>query len=130
MANTSLINRNASLNAMATRLASGLIRIYTGSIPATPETTASGTLLATLTFGATAGTVSNGVFTAGSITSDSVADATGAPGYARILQSNGTSVEFDAEYTAGEFEMTGLVGGNIVAGGTVSITSLTYTIPM
>lgn len=127
---TALAARNASLNAMVTRLANGIIRIYTGTQPATPETAASGTLLAELTAGATFGTVSNGVLTANAITQDSAANATGAPGWARVLQSDGTTAEFDVAYTVGELQLSGLVGGEIVTGGTVSLTALTYTLPM
>jgi hypothetical protein len=111
---------------MVTRLASGIIRIYTGGQPATPETAASGTLLAEVTFGATSGTVADGVFTANAITQDSAADNSGTAGWFRAFQSNGTTVEFDglagAELTMADY--------NIVQNGTVSITALTYTLPM
>lgn len=123
---TALTGRNASLDAMNTRLANGLIRIYTGSQPATPETAASGTLLATLTLPATAGSVTGGVFTAGTIVSDSSADATGTAGWFRVFQSDGTTVEFDGLVGA---ELT-LSSTSVVATGTVSITALTYTLGM
>ena len=123
---TSLTSRNASLNAMVTRLNSGIIRIYTGAQPATPETAASGTLLAECTLNATSGTVTNGVFTAGAITQDSSANNTGTAGWFRVFQSNGTTVEFDGLAGA---ELT-MANYNIVAGGTVSITALTYTLGM
>ena len=123
---TSLTSRNASLTAMATRLNSGILRIYTGSQPATPETAASGTLLAECTLNATSGTVTNGVFTAGAITQDSSANNSGTAGWFRVFQSNGTTVEFDGLAGA---ELT-MANYNIVAGGTVSITALTYTLGM
>ena len=123
---TSLVSRNASLNAMATRLNSGILRIYTGSQPATPETAASGTLLAECTLNATSGTVTNGVFTANAITQDSSANNSGTAGWFRVFQSNGTTVEFDG--VAGS-ELT-MASYDIVAGGTVSITALTYTLGM
>ena len=123
---TSLVSRNASLNAMVTRLNSGIIRVYTGSQPATPETAASGTLLAERTLGATSGPVTNGVFTANAITQDSSANNSGTAGWFRVFQSNGTTVEF--------FGLAGaelrLNSYDIVAGGTVSITALTYTLGM
>ena len=125
---TSLAARNASLAAMVTRLASGIIRIYSGSQPATPETAASGTLLGQLTLGSTAGTVTNGVMTANAITADSVADATGTAGWFRVLRSDGTSVEFDGLCGTSAAECI-LDSVSIVAGGTVSITALTYTLP-
>ena len=123
---TSLTSRNASLTAMATRLNSGILRIYTGSQPATPETAASGTLLAECTLNATSGTVTNGVFTAGAITQDSSANNSGTAGWFRVFQSNGTTVEFDGLAGA---ELT-MANYDIVAGGTVSITALTYTLGM
>ena len=123
---TSLASRNASLNAMATRLNSGILRIYTGAQPATPETAASGTLLAECTLNATSGTVMNGVFTAGAITQDSSANNSGTAGWFRVFQSNGTTVEFDG-LAGAELTMTNY---DIVAGGTVSITALTYTLGM
>ena len=123
---TSLTSRNASLTAMATRLNSGILRIYTGSQPATPETAASGTLLAECTLNATSGTVTNGVFTAGAITQDSSANNSGTAGWFRVFQSDGTTVEFDGLAGA---ELT-MANYNIVAGGTVSITALTYTLGM
>ena len=123
---TSLVSRNASLNAMATRLNSGRLRIYTGSQPATPETAASGTLLAECTLNATSGTVTNGVFTANAITQDSAANNSGTAGWFRVFQSDGTTVEFDGLAGA---ELT-MANYDIVAGGTVSITALTYTLGM
>ena len=75
---TSIVARNAELDALAPLANSGYIRIYTGSIPATPETAVSGTLLAELQFGATAfGAAAAGVITANAITQDSSADNTG-----------------------------------------------------
>lgn len=128
---TSLVSRNASLNAMVTRLASGLIRIYTGSQPATPETAASGTLLGTLTFGSTAGDVSAGVMTARAITQDSSADASGTAGWFRVLQSDGSTVEFDGACgESGSGAECIMNETDIVAGGVISITALTYTLPM
>ena len=73
----------------------GEIKIYTGSPPATCETAASGTLLATLTFSATAfGASTDGTdkatASAAAITDDSSADDTGTAGYFRALESDGT----------------------------------------
>ncbi len=75
---TSIVARNAELDALAALANSGYISIYSGSQPATPETAASGTLLAELRFNATAfGAAASGAITAGAITADSSADATG-----------------------------------------------------
>jgi hypothetical protein len=43
----SIVGRNAELNALAPLANNGYIRIYSGAIPATPETAASGTLTVT-----------------------------------------------------------------------------------
>ena len=62
---------------------------------------ASGTLLGTLTFAATAfGASSTGVATAASITSDSNADNSGTAGHARILNGGGT-IHSDADCAQG-----------------------------
>ncbi len=126
---TALARRNASLTAMNTSLVSGLLRIYSGAQPATPETTASGTLLATLTLGSTAGDVANGVWTARSITGDTAADATGTAGWFRVLQSGGTTAEFDGAVGTSGAELN-LNSVSIVSGGEVNVTALTYTLGM
>ncbi len=121
---------NAMLNALATRLNSGKIRLYTGSQPANGDTALSGqTLCAELTFGATAFPAAvNGVLTANAITDDSSADATATPTWARILQSDGSTVEFDCTVGATgsncdiEFDVVAFV-----ATGRIKITSFTYS---
>src|SRR4051794_12183696 len=107
----------------------GYIEIRTGSQPATANTAASGTLLATLPLSATAfgnaTTASPSVATAASITSDTNADATGTAGYFRAYSGGGTAV-IDGSVTAtgGGGDMT-LDSVSIVAGGTVAVTSWT-----
>ena len=92
----SIVARNAELDALAPLANNGYIRIYSGSIPATPETAASGTLLAELRFGATAfGAAASGVITANAITEDSSANNTGTAGYYRALESDGTTALWD-----------------------------------
>ena len=51
---TSISARNTELDALGPQANNGYLRIYTGAQPATPETAASGTLLAELRFNATA----------------------------------------------------------------------------
>lgn len=127
-----IILRNAALDAELALLNSGFIRIYTGAMPATPETAASGTLLAQLTFGATAfGAAVAGVATANAITSDTSADATGTAGWARLFRSNGTSAGMDGDCTAtGGGGFCELNATAISAGAEVSCTSMTITLPM
>ena len=70
----------------------GTVKIYSGSMPATPETAASGTLLAELTLSKPCGTVANKSLTFSTITRDSNANATGTAGYFRIADSAGNAI--------------------------------------
>lgn len=123
--------RDAAIDAIAATANSGSLRIYSGTPPADADAALSGnTLLAQLTLGSTAfGAASSGVVTANAITADSSADATGTPTFFRILASNGTTVIYQG--TAGasgqELNLSDLSSGQIVAGGSVSISSLTIT---
>jgi hypothetical protein len=123
--------RDAALNAITATVNNGSLRIYSGTAPANADGALSGnTLLAQLTLGATAfGTAASGVATANAISADTSADATGTPTFFRLLASNGTTVVYQG--TAGasgqELNLSNLSGGQIVAGGSVSVTSLTVT---
>lgn len=128
----STTTRNAGADAKCALANSGLVKIYTASKPANPQTAiTSQTLLATLTLNSTAfGAASTGVATANAITSDTSADATGTAAWARVLKSDGTTVLWDCDVTA-----TG-GGGDItfatvefVAGAIIALTSMTYTEP-
>jgi len=131
MANApSLTNAAASAAADAvTALAnSGKLRIYSGTKPTNADTALSGnTLLAELTFGATAfGAASNGVATANSITSDSSADATGTASFFRVFKSDGTTAVWDGTVGTSGCDLN-LNSTSISSGATVSVSSLTYT---
>ena len=117
----------AALDAGAT---GALILMYTGAMPATPETAISGnTLLGTLTFATTAGAIASGVFTASAITEDSVADNAGTATWARITDSAGTPVmDVDVTSTTGSGAIK-LNSTNIAAGGPIRISSCTLTFP-
>lgn len=121
---------NAEANALAPLANTGYIRIYDGTRPANADTAVSTqTLLAELRFGATAfGAASNGVITANAITADSSANASGTASWARVLESDGATALWDDE--------VGTTNANVVlnsvaisAGASVSITSLTHTVP-
>lgn len=107
----------------------GTIKIYTGTIPTDADTALGAqTLLATLTFSATAfGNASNGVATAAAITSDTSADATGTAAWARIANGAGTTIMDVTVGTSGEDINFNTV--SFVTGATVSISSLTVTVP-
>lgn len=111
----------------------GYIEIRTGAQPATVGTAATGTLLGTLTltdpaFGA-ATNASPAVATAAAITSDTDADASGTAGWFRAYDSAGTAV-IDGSITGtgggGDMELDDT---NIVAGGTIAISSWTISMP-
>lgn len=117
--------RDAAAAAIGALLNGGTVELRTGSQPATPGTAATGTLLATLSLSATAfGSPSTGTITANAITQDASADASGTAGWFRGLSSGGTAVIDGAVGT----EMT-LNNTSIVAGGTVSVSSWTITMP-
>lgn len=121
--------RNAMLDAITSRAgASALLRIYDGSRPSTGGTAT--TLLAQLTCNATfAPGASGGVLTLNSIASATSAAATGTGTWFRIVQSNGTTHVLDGSVStiaAGTGDMQ-LDSTSIVLGGTVAISSATFT---
>lgn len=121
-------NRSRAADAVTARANSGSLRIYSGTVPANADTALSGnTLLASLTVGNPAfGAASSGVATANAITADSSADATGTATFFRVLESDGTTVVFQGTVGTSGAELN-LSSTSIVATGTVSVTSLTYT---
>lgn len=127
--------RNAAAGAVVALLDAGsgpgVIEIRTGSQPANPDTAATGTLLATLTLADPAfGAPSGGTATAGTITSDTSADATGAAGWFRGLDSTGAAVidgSVTAEGGGGDLELDTV---DVIAGGAVTVTSWTITMPV
>jgi hypothetical protein len=124
---------DAMLASIATSLNSGFVRIYSGTEPTTANAALSGnTLLAQLTFGATAfgaATASGAdrIITANAITQDSGADADGTATFFRAVTSGGTVVYQGTVGTSGQ--QLNLTATNIVTGGVVSISSLTITMP-
>lgn len=130
----SLANRQAQLTALIGRLANAYIRIYSGTRPAGPDTALSGnTLLAELRGAATFGTLANVstdvVLTLGTVTADASADATGTASFARVLQSDGTTAEFDLSVGTSGAELN-LNTLSITSGIQVQITSGTITYPL
>lgn len=128
MASITTANRNRAADAVTARANNGSLRIYAGTAPADANAALSGnTLLANLPLSATAfGAASAGVATANAITSDSSADATGTATFFRVLESDGTTVVFQGTVGTSGTELV-LNNTSIVAGGNVSVTSLTYT---
>jgi hypothetical protein len=114
----------------------GKLRIYSGSKPAGPdEAIGAQTLLAELTlsnpaFGNAADANPGGRATAGTITDDSSANATGTASFFRAVQGGGNTGVIDGDVTAtgggGDLQLNSV---SIQAGAQVSITSWTFTVP-
>jgi hypothetical protein len=120
---------NAEAVAAAALFNSGKLRIYSGTQPVTPDTALnSNTLLAELTFGATAfGAPTAGVLVANAITSDSSADASGTATFYRCFQSDGTTVLSDGTVGTSASDLV-LNSVAISSGAAVSVTSFTHTV--
>ena len=114
-----------------------VIQGRSGTQPADPDTTVTGTLLFTLVcsdpaFGAAADAAPGATATASSITDDSSADATGTLGYCRASATNDGATPLDdhidgeAGTSGADFNFNTL---SIVSGATVSMTSWTVTMP-
>jgi hypothetical protein len=117
--------RNAKLDAITTAVgASGFLRIYDGSRPATGGSAT--TLLAELTLNATfAPAASGGVLTLNAITSDTSANATGTATWFRIVTSGATFVIDGNVGTSGSD--LNLNTTSIVTAATVAVSSFTIT---
>jgi hypothetical protein len=129
---TSIVSRNAALDAIRVLANSGLLRIYDGSQPATPETAVSTqTLLAELTMNATAfGAASGGIITAAAITSDSANNATGTAAWFRLLKSDGTTVIVDGSVAATGGTADLLINTvSLVINAQTDVTAFTLTMP-
>ena len=108
----------------------GTITIYSTPQPTTANDTATGTLLATLTFADPAFGAANTSGVAAldaAITGDTSADATGTAVWARILTSAGATVfDCDVNTTGATINFDSV---SFVVGGSVDITSFTVTHP-
>ena len=128
MAFITTANRNRAADAVTARANNGSLRIYGGTVPADANAALGGaTLLAVLPLSATAFAAAvNGVATANAITADSSADATGTATFFRVLESDGTTPVFQGTVGTSGAELN-LSSTSVVAGGNVSVTSMTYT---
>lgn len=121
----------SSVDNFAANLNSGFIKIYTGSQPAL-NGAVTGTLLVTLTFGATAfatSTASSGTVTAtaNSITSGTAGN-TGTAGYFALVKSDTTTVVATGTVGTSGCDLN-LNSTAISSGANVSVTSFTITEP-
>tara|TARA_R110000751_G_scaffold41702_1_gene97594 strand:+ start:707 stop:1123 length:417 start_codon:yes stop_codon:yes gene_type:complete len=108
----------------------GYLEIRTGSIPTNPQTAASGTLLATLSFSLPAfGNFVNGSTSSNPIAEDTNVDATGVASWFRFYDRDSTAV-LDGQITAtaggGDIEFDNV---NFIVGGVVSISNIAVTMP-
>lgn len=116
-------------DAISAGTSAGVLKLYTGTMRATPETAiTTQTLLGTLTFSDPAGVVAGGVLTMSAITQDAEADATGTATWATVEDSNGLSV-FDIDVTntggGGTLQLNTV---NIVSGGPILVTSFVINV--
>ena len=117
------------ITAIDAGVGAGTIKVYSGTIPATPATAiTTQVLLGTLTFSDPCGTEAAGTITMSAITQDSSADATGTASWARIQDSAGVVVcDIDITTTGGGGTMQ-LNTTNIVIGGPILCTAFTITV--
>lgn len=125
---------NAAADAVVDLLDAGneaaQLRIYDGTVPTNVNTAlSSNTLLAALTMSDPAfGSASSGVATAAAITSDTSADATGTATFFRLGSMNsGTFTPVIQGNVGTSGADLNLSSTSITAGGTVAVSSLTYT---
>lgn len=123
--------RNAALDTLNTTIgASGKLRVYSGTQPATADAALSGnTLLADLALSATAfGAASGGTVTINTVTADASADNTGTASWATITKADGTTRIIDGSCATSAADFI-IDNTSIVAGQNVSCTTYTFSLP-
>ena len=128
----STLARNAAMNAVADLIdagGTGSVKIYSGTGPANADSAATGTLLATVDFNASAdafGDAINGVVSANALQSATgLADADA--GWARVVNGSGNTIlDLDISATSATLVLDPI---GIVPDAEVSITSATLTMP-
>lgn len=106
--------------------ASAKLKIYSGTRPASANVAATGTLLATITFGTTIGTATSATldWDEAGASQTSSSHVSGTPGYARLETSGGTAIlDIDINGSAPTWTFTGTVATNQ----NVTLTSLLFT---
>lgn len=106
----------------------GYFEIRTGSQPANPAASTTGTLLATCPLSNDSfGAASTGAITAAAITSDTNCDNTGTAGYWRLFNAAGTCIAQGSIATSAADMIVNTT--SVVAGGTFAISSCVFTMP-
>lgn len=124
-AQLSVATRNAMADAITAQVGNaGLLRIYSGAVPANVAAAASGTLISEHTLG----TPFDSAGTAGGLTptlpADVNATSTGTPSYFRVYRSDGTTCVYQDDATA----LTLTPAGAITSGQPVKVTAWTIAI--
>jgi len=131
MANNPFISdaaAKAATDAVCALCNGGTIQVRSGTQPANANAAATGTLLVTLGFSATAfapAGATGGQATANAITAGTVA-TTGTAAWFRALKSDGTTAVFDGSVGTSAADLI-LSSVALTAGGQVSVSSFTYT---
>lgn len=121
----STASRTSMANALLADINGGTIELWNGTKPASLGSP-TGALLATLTMGTPAGTVSNGVLTIGSVTQTNSSHVAGTPTFVRFKSSGGlVRMDIDIGSGTGNVQFT----GTVVNGQNVTVTGLTVTMP-
>lgn len=121
--------RNATLDPIESTIGvTPQLRLYTGTVPATTATAASGSLLATLNLPSDWLAAASGGTKVLAGTWTGTASGTGTAGYFRVLDSTGTTVGIQGTVTAtgGGGDMT-LDNTSISTGQTINVTTFTLT---
>jgi len=134
---TALLTRHLMVDAGMARCNAGKVRIYDGTRPTDADgAVGAQVLLAELTYsatayGAAATSGTNSVATANAITADSSADATGTASWARHTTSAGLAThDSNVGDSADAPTDIQINSKSIQIGANVSITGLTYTLPL
>lgn len=120
--------RNARLDAIKTTIGTaGKLLLYTGAVPATCATAASGTLLATLTLPTTyINAASSGSSTIAGGPWTGTASAAGTAGYFRLTDTAGTAVGIQGTVGQGTGDMS-FDNATFTVGQNIQITAFTST---
>ncbi len=108
---------------------SAKVQVRVGAQNTDPESAPAGTLLSTITLGAGFGTASNGVITMSTSSSDTNAAASGTAGSFWFTKSDGSTPIADGNAGIGSSYALNFDNNVIVAGGTVTISSFSITVP-
>jgi hypothetical protein len=116
---------DASVNAVTVLLNNGFIQVYSGSQPA-EDGAVTGTLLATLTFAASAFAASSGGTAVANAIASAVAASSGTAGYFALVKSDATTVVATGTVGTAGADLN-FSSVSFSAGATVSCSSFTIT---